>query len=360
LRHEVVHVFNLEQTNFLVPHWLTEGLAVSNEGFKRPPQWNQLLLERVPADDLMNLDTIDLGFIRPRTPLDWQMAYCQSLLYVEFIKEKFKPERIGELLAAYRDGLDTGAAIAKVCKVDKAAFEKGYREFLQETVKELRKGKPPEKRRTLAELKKLHEEKPDDLDVTAALAEALLPRDRIQARQLAEDVTGRKRNHPLANYVLARLARLGGDVRQERDLLERGRDKDNPEPKLLLALGKVYYDAMEFAKAAEVYEQGRAAEPYENEWLLRLARVYAQTGDKDKQIAVMKDLVQTDADDLDHRKRLARMLEEAGRHDEAEQFARQTLEIDVRDKDARAILDKALRAQKKDGEADRMRKLLGE
>src|SRR5258708_30267660 len=37
LRHEMVHIFNLEQTNFLVPHWLTEGLAVMNEGVPRPP-----------------------------------------------------------------------------------------------------------------------------------------------------------------------------------------------------------------------------------------------------------------------------------------------------------------------------------
>ena len=44
LRHELVHIFNLEQTNFLVPHWLTEGLAVSNEGFPRPPT-----LERAAA-----------------------------------------------------------------------------------------------------------------------------------------------------------------------------------------------------------------------------------------------------------------------------------------------------------------------
>ena len=64
LRHELVHIFNLEQTSFQVPHWFTEGLAVINEGFPRPQQWNQLLLERVPAGDLMNLDNIDLGFIR--------------------------------------------------------------------------------------------------------------------------------------------------------------------------------------------------------------------------------------------------------------------------------------------------------
>jgi len=44
-----VHIFNLEQTNFLLPHWYTEGLAVVNEGYPRPQIWNQLLVERVPT-----------------------------------------------------------------------------------------------------------------------------------------------------------------------------------------------------------------------------------------------------------------------------------------------------------------------
>src|SRR5262249_44279808 len=125
LRHELVHIVNLEQTHFQVPHWFTEGLAVSNEGFPRPQEWNRLLLERVSAGDLMNLDNVDLGFIRPRSPLDWHMAYCQSQLYVEFMVQKYGPASVGALLAAYRDGLDTDAAIAKVCKVSKEEFEKG-------------------------------------------------------------------------------------------------------------------------------------------------------------------------------------------------------------------------------------------
>jgi tetratricopeptide (TPR) repeat protein len=357
LRHEIVHVFNLEQTHFLVPHWLTEGLAVSNEGFPRPAQWNQLLAERVP-NELMNLDNIDLGFIRPRSPADWNMAYCQSQLYVQYVKDKYGADRIGELLAAYRDGLDTSSVIVKVCKVDKAAFEKGYVEYLEGVVKEIKGGKKTEKRRTLAELKKEHDQKPDDPDVSAALAELLLGRDRVEARKLAKEALEAKKNHPLASYVLARLARLAGDVKEERTLLEAALDKNDPEPKVLVALGKLYYDGMEFAKAAEIFELGRKVEPYENEWLLRLVRVYAQTGDKDKQIEALKDLVPTDADDLEHRKRLARLLSEAGRHAEAEKYARQALEIDVRDKEVRETLDKALRAQNKNDEADRMRKLL--
>src|SRR5260370_14881829 len=74
LRHELVHIFNLEQTHFQVPHWLTEGLAVTNEGFPRPQQPNLLLRQRVPATDLTDLDNIALGVIRPQCALDWHTA----------------------------------------------------------------------------------------------------------------------------------------------------------------------------------------------------------------------------------------------------------------------------------------------
>src|SRR5205823_2795093 len=46
IRHELVHIFNLAQTDFLVPHWLTEGLAVRNEGGNRPPMWSSVLRDR--------------------------------------------------------------------------------------------------------------------------------------------------------------------------------------------------------------------------------------------------------------------------------------------------------------------------
>src|SRR5207302_1540579 len=173
IRHELVHIFNLEQTHFQVPHWLTEGLAVIHEGFPRPQPWNQLLRQRVPAKQLMTLDNIDLGFIRPRSPLDWHMAYCQSQLYVEYLKSKYGAPIVGEMLIAFGDGLNTAAALNKVCKVDKATFEKGYRAYLEEIVKS-QLGKPAEKALTLAELKSAHEKEPENADLSARLAERLV------------------------------------------------------------------------------------------------------------------------------------------------------------------------------------------
>lgn len=360
LRHEMVHIFNLEQTHFLVPHWFTEGLAVNNEGFPRPPLWNELLLERFAADKLLNLDTIELGFIRPRGQDEWNLAYCQSQLYVNYMKDKYGADAIGEMLAAYREGLSTAEAIQRVCKVDKAAFEKGYRAYLDDAIKPLlHKGKPPAKQRTLAELQKAYD-KEGELQAGAELALRYLQRDRVQARKLAEEILERKKNQPTATYVLARLERLAGNVKRERSLLEDALDRDDPDPRVLQRLGKIYYDAHEWDKAAEIFELGHKIEPFQPDWLKQLARVYAQKDEKPKLIAALKELVPTDADDLEQRLRLARLLLESGDAVEAEKYARQALEIDVRGKEGRAIFLKALEEQKKNAEADKMRRLFAE
>ncbi len=359
VRHELVHVFNLEQTHFLVPHWFTEGLAVDQEGFPRPGTWNDLLVERVPTGKgLLNLDTIDLGFIRPRGPLEWQLAYCQAHLYVQYVRKEHGAEAIGKMLAAYAEGLDTPSALARACnKVDKATFEKGYREYLKEVIKPL-VGKKKADKRTVAQLRAEHK-KDEDPDVGAELALRLVSSDRVEARALAEKALEKKAKHPTASVVLARLERLAGNVKAARKLLENARDKAEPDPRVLKALGKLYYDAKDLEKAAGVFEQGRKAQPFESEWLAQLARTYAQAGEKEKQIEVLIALVPTDADDFDRRERLARLLQEAGRHAEAEKYARQALEIDIRSAEARATLFAALKSQKKDAEAARLRKLLG-
>jgi tetratricopeptide (TPR) repeat protein len=359
LRHEMVHIFNLEQTQFQVPHWFTEGLAVINEGFPRPQPWNALLVKRVPAGELMNLDNIDLGFMRPRSPEDWHMAYCQSQLYVEYLKLKFGEKVVGELLAAYGNGLSTAQALEKVCKVDKESFEKGYRAYLDEVVKTI-KSKPPEKAMTFSQLREAQQKDPDNPDLKARLAEMYYSRDKAESRKLVKEVLSARPNHGLASYVLARLDEAAGDKEKALQELEAGLDRNNPESKLLRELVKLYYNSSQFDKAAEAAELGRKVEPYERQWLVELARIYAQTNDRERQVAILKELVPTDADDFDNRKRLTKMLLEAGNNAEAERYARQALEIDFRDKETQELYEKALRAQGKKEQADHFRELLEE
>jgi tetratricopeptide (TPR) repeat protein len=353
LRHELVHVFNLEQTRFKVPHWFTEGLAVSQEGFPMPPLWYQLLKKRVGSGDLMNLDNIHLGFIRPTTGEDWQLAYLQSFQYVEYLKKTHGKERIGDFLKAYGEGLNTDDILAKYCKVTKADFEQGYRKHLENLVREFA-GKPAEKVLSFKELETALAKDPDNPDLNAQLADRYLSLDKEMARKLADKALAARPKHPLATCVRAQLS----DRAEAARMLDDALDTKNPDLHVLRLLAKLRLDAKEYDAAARVLEMGRKAEPYENAWLIELARVYRKTENKEKLIGVLIDLAPTNADDLEARRLLAELLLKAGRNAEAERYAREALEIDVQDAVSQKTLDAALRAQNKNAEADELRKLL--
>ncbi len=359
IRHEMVHIFNLEQTNFQVPHWLTEGLAVRNEGFPRPPMWGQLLAERVAKDQLLDLSTINLGFMRPRSPEEWSLAYAQSQLYVEYLTKTYGDRCIAGLLAAYRDGQDTAAAIRTVCGVDLPAVEHGYKAYVRDVAGKAT-GRPPEKALTLAQLQSAVEKNPDDASLSARLAEQYWKRRRARdARELVEKVLKAEPKHGLALYVKAQLLLGAGEDETAQKMLEYAAAADPPEPKVLKALGKLYYDAARWDKAEALYERGRKFEPFEISWLEDLARVAKQSGDTAKRIAVLSELAPLDADDLDQRRELAELLSDAGRWADAERWAHEALEIDVNDAKARDIYLKALTEQGKTDAAERVRKVLG-
>jgi tetratricopeptide (TPR) repeat protein len=360
VRHELVHVFNLEQTDFKVPHWFTEGLAVSQERFPMPPSWLALLKERVSSGELMNLDNVNLGFIRPGSGDEWQLAYLQSFQYVEYLKETYGKQTIGGFLQAYADGLDTDAALQKVCKVGKAEFEKGYRRHLEKLAEKFA-GRPPEKVLSFKELRAAHAKDPDNPDVAAQLAERYVGTGNLkEAQKLADAAMAKKARHPLASYVLARVLLEEKKASEAYDMLRTAVDERLPEPKVLRLLGRLQFEAKKFAEAAQTFELGHKAEPYESTWLVELAKCYNQGKNDAKLIDVLKDLAPTNADDLATRRKLAELLAKAGRHAEAERYAREALEIDVTDAEARRVLFAALEAQNKADDLRQMKKLLEE
>jgi tetratricopeptide (TPR) repeat protein len=359
LRHEIVHIFNLAQTNYLVPHWFTEGLAVDNEGFPRPPSWNLLLARQLAADKLLNLDTIDLAFIRPRNQLEWQQAYLQANLYIQFIEKEYGKESIGKMLAAFAKGDNAVQAIKKVCKVDKAEFEKAYRKYLQGVVTDLGIKDAGKKRKSLETLRAEFKKDPENGEVAAEIAYRIVGTRRGEARKLAELALGKKKDDPRALYVLAKLAERAADDGARKKYLEQALDTKDPFPPVVRELGKLYYEGREVGKAVEMFELGRKAEPFDATWLVELQRAYAQQNNKNKLIDVYKELVPLEADNLAWRNRLAKLLLEQGKNDEAEKYARQALEIDITSNPARDTLYKALKALKKDGELKRMEDMLG-
>ncbi|MFN0055018.1 MAG: tetratricopeptide repeat protein [Planctomycetales bacterium] len=340
LKHEFVHILTLQQTNFNIPHWYTEALAVTSEGYPPPELWNRLLLERVPADQVMNLDNINLGFIRPRTPTDWNMAYCQSFLYARYMTEKFGPDATARLLDAYRRNLSTDQALPETFGVDKQTFEKGYREYLDGVVAGLR-GTLPEPPVTLAQAEKAHRAAPNDPRPAARYALELFKINRRKdARKLAETVLETHPAEPLAAVVMAQLALRGEDPQAAIARLEPALDRTQPHPLVLGLLAELQFKQGQYDAAIALYEQGLTHDPSHLPWLKGLAASLLKAGRTDELRAVLEKLSVTDGDDAPVRQKLAEMA--LAREDFAAtvRYARMALHIDVLDVDTHCLLAK--------------------
>ncbi len=360
MRHELTHIFNLAQTEYQCPHWVTEGLAVQNEKMARPPSWTVALRDRYAKDDLLNLDTIMLGFVRPKNPEEWTLAYCQSQLYVDYMVKTHGQESVGKILNEFKAGKDTAAALKAACGVEKADFEKGYKAFVTKLVQGLSGGsggKAADKPMTFDELKAASEKDPDDLDLKAKLADQLFRRGMVgESKKLADAVLEKDAGHPVAAVVKARLLIRGGDDDAAMELLAKAQKVKPDDVRLIATVGKLYVEKKEWEKAAELFEKGRKIAPYDADWLEQLAKIYKETKDTAKLNAVLGELVSQDPDELDGRVRLAKSSLEAGEFAKAEAFARDALMIDVANADAKDALIESLKKQKKDAEAAKIEK----
>ena len=353
LKHELVHVITLQQTAFNIPHWYTEALAVESEGFPRPQEWNKMLTERVPArKKLLNLDTINLGFIRPKEPEDRQMAYCQAQLYAQYMLKRFGPDALRKMLDAYRRGLTTDKAVTACFAVDKADFEAKYLEFLDGVVKTIRTRVDEEAPVKFSQLERQLKAKPDDPDLNARMAyEHFARRDYKEARPFAEKALGLKPHHPLASYVKARLLVTIGDEDAALEILRPALDPDKPNERVIDLLGQLEMKAGRLDEAGRLYEMARKDDPYHSKWIANLARVHLRQKENARFLTDLAMLADNDADDLDVRKALAEKHLAAGEAEASEKWATECLYIDVCDAECHALLADALAARKKPGEA---------
>ncbi|WP_171474146.1 tetratricopeptide repeat protein [Frigoriglobus tundricola] len=357
VRHELTHAFNLLQTSNHVPVWLTEGLAVRSEKTSRFAQMTPLLRDRLAAGTTFDLDTITRAYKRFTQPNDVMLAYYQGLLYVEFIVKRYGGEAsVAKLLAAYHTTTDTALALGTAFGVEKVAFEAGYRKYLEETVKAAG-GRRPEKVLTFDELRAAHLKNPDDLDLAARYAAALVPRGMVdEAKKLASAIRAKEKGHPLASIVAARLLRRAKDDAGARTVLEEAAEENPDDGRVLIELGKLLYDLKDYDKAATALEWGRKVAPGDADWLDLLAKVYGTSNKPDRLASVLAQQALANPDDLALHLRLAKLYTNAGKHADAERAARAALYIDLLNAEAKDLLLAALAAQKKDQEVEAIRK----
>jgi Tfp pilus assembly protein PilF len=355
LKHEFVHVLNLQQSRFNIPHWYTEALAVESEGYPRSEVWNKLLAERVPKGDVFNLDTINIGFVRPKSSLDWQMAYCQAQLYAQYMLKTYGDDALAKMLSAYRDNLDTKAALKRSFDVEQAKFEAGYLDYIRNIAKGLSAAEP-QAEMTFAELVKANKAEPDDLKIAAQLAAAYLSRDEMpKARKLAEEVLKKEPKNQRAAFVMARVRlSIGDDEIAAKLLADALADPLNtaaPDAELLNLAAALAFKAERYDEAEKLLGIGAEKFPYDMRWRKLLAKTYLVTKATAKLTPILEQLALADADDGTIRKKLSQLALERKDFAAARRWSEEAIHCDVLDVLAHSLAARALVGLKDDAAA---------
>lgn len=343
LKHEFVHILTLQQTNFNIPHWYTEALAVRSEGYPRPVEWNSLLLKRVPKGELKNLDNLTMGFVRAGNQENWNFAYCQSVLYAEYMAERFGEGTLAKLLDAYRRNRTTDQAIPEVFGVDKADFEKGYREFLDKLVAGLQKTEDEVEPRA-SQIEKAYEKDKTDPKAAANYAKLMyVIKKRDEAKKIAEEVLKKDPTQPVAATVLALLQIREEKIDEAAKILEPAFDPDHPNKNVLELLMKVRLKQKRAEDAIALCDVGKQRFPDVSEWWKGIAAAAKQLGETEKRREALQTLVQIEADDPAPRKALAELALSESNYEDAYKYARLALHIDVLDAEVHRMLGEASR-----------------
>ncbi|MFK7777202.1 MAG: tetratricopeptide repeat protein, partial [Gimesia sp.] len=211
LKHELVHVFTLQQTKYKIPHWFTEALAVRSEGHARPQEFNRLLAERIPKGEIYSLDELDGVFVRPKSSDNWNFAYCQSLLCADFMVDEFGDDALSRLLTAYQNQLSTQAAIPECFKIDQAEFEQRYHNYLK-TIADSLKGYKTTPHISFKDLQTKYEQNQGNTRIAGEYAARLLRfRKKQEARKIALAVLSKDPTQVQAALTIARLELLAED-----------------------------------------------------------------------------------------------------------------------------------------------------
>jgi Flp pilus assembly protein TadD len=153
--HEMSHVFILSATNFRVPRWFTEGLAVHEEGQVDPWWANRLTPDVVVAiksslmdkpDDLRDAPTgskeekllpvaeLDQGFIFPKYPDQVLVSYWQGGTICDYIAERWGNDALLGMVKSFSALKTTPEAIEANLHVSPEQFDTDYAAWLDKKV----------------------------------------------------------------------------------------------------------------------------------------------------------------------------------------------------------------------------------
>jgi tetratricopeptide (TPR) repeat protein len=104
LRHEFTHTVTLSATDNRISHWMTEGLATLEEGTPLRWEWVPMVYQAVQQRKLFTIQQLTWAFIRPKRPVDRQLAYAESYWICQHIRDTQGWGAILKMMDSYRRG----------------------------------------------------------------------------------------------------------------------------------------------------------------------------------------------------------------------------------------------------------------
>jgi tetratricopeptide (TPR) repeat protein len=133
LWHEMSHVYVLTATNYRVPRWFTEGLAVHEET-QASPEWGDRVtpdvLMAIREKKLLPVEQIDRGFIYPDYPAQVIVSYFEAGSMCDYIGQRWGEAKLLDLVRAFTSLTPTPQVIEKTLGEPAAQFDKDYLAWL--------------------------------------------------------------------------------------------------------------------------------------------------------------------------------------------------------------------------------------
>jgi hypothetical protein len=127
--HELSHVYVLNMTNFRVPRWFTEGLAVHEET-AASPEWGDRLdphvIMAIKDKKLLPIAELDRGFVHPTYPTQVVVSYFEAGRICDFINQEWGWPKLLAMIDDFAGGASTPAVIEKEFGIKPEEFDKRF------------------------------------------------------------------------------------------------------------------------------------------------------------------------------------------------------------------------------------------
>lgn len=345
IRHEYTHTVTLQQTNYRIPHWLTEAAAVSMELAPRDYGECVMLADSWRGGTLFDLEQIKWAFVRPRKRGDRGKAYAQGHWMLQFMEERFGRDAVVDLLERYFHGEREELAIAGALQVSHRRFLAEFNAWAGGQVKSWGLAPEPSMIELIDELRRADEDLALMMEASRqarldAVAHVMVDRIGRPASPAGRPFTADQwpeLMRPPVRISDEQLSRWRGEYPDHPDLLKEeidrrmksGDEDDAPLIPLLERYAELRsVDLFPHRRLAQIHlasdapqrairhlEELDAREERSPVYAWRLAGLYRQEGDLEKAIEKITRAVQINPYDADQRELAAAIAIEAGRLD---------------------------------------------